>query len=302
MRVQGRAVLLAALTVSLARPLAANDPPPQDPDRDGLRRLLEDLAYEPRRGDRCPRAGAPARGGGGAPREARWRVALHLRGAIAAMTSQHRLDYLAGRRAAPEVVDLWVWLPEPDAPPPDAPPPDPPPPSPPTVEASLPREVATPTLPGGARPHDAKEDGLSPDRWAPDPEAPYRPVRIVPQVARGPDGHTRSVWLRDPAAQARRFLERQARNAALGGREWLRDEGDERRAPLPPLRDASGHTRSRYAGRAPTHEEEDAILRGWGARTLEDLERDEARPAPRAPRPLPSVCETLRWALRGRRD
>ncbi len=317
----GLAVSLAALSVALAllpAPLRAGDRSVDLPrgDREALRRLLEDLVYEPAPGDVSPLEGAAlaptVRVDEAALREARWRVALDLRGAIAAMTSQDLTDYLAGRATAPEVVDLWVWLPEPrvDAPAPaaeedeladaarDVPPP---------LHASLPRDAPPPTsLPASAGTPsvlgDAAADGLRPDSWGPEPAAPYRPVRIVPEVAHGDDGHTRSVWLRDPAAQARRFLEHQAQNAALGGRDWLRRDDDARRAPLPPRRDARGHTISRYAGGAPSPEEEDAILRGWGEETLERLEREQAGAAPRAPRPLPSVWETLRSAFTGGRD
>lgn len=318
MRVQGgpaagRAVLLAALalSVSLTRPLDAADRSadlPPRPDPAGLRRLLEDLVYEPAPGDVSTLDGEPleatARQDEAALREARWRVTLDLRDAIAAMTSQDLVDYLAGRGDAPEVVDLWLWLPEPQA---DAPPTvvaDEPGPAsaacPPERDprpSTLPASLDTPSALG-----DPARDGLQADRWGPELEAPYRPVRIVPRVARGDDGHTRSVWLRDPDDQARRFLEHQAQNAALGGRDWLRREGDERRAPLPPRRDASGHTISRYAGGAPTRDEEDRILRGWGQDTLDRLEREEAGAGPRAPRPLPSVWQTLRSAFTGRRD
>ncbi len=319
MRVQGRpaagrAVLLVTLGVALlTRSLAAADrsdgaaPPPAPGrearrDREGLRRLLEDLAYEPAPGDFSPLDDDPldptAHLDEAALRDARRRVALDLRGAIAAMTSQDRTDYLAGRHPGPDVLDLWVWLPEPRlaAPPPAAEATPPPP-------ACMPAETPSTTLPASLDPPttlgDPADDGLRADRWGPEPEAPYRPVRIVPQVAHGQDGHTRSVWLRDPDDQARRFLEHQARNAALGGRDWLRTDDDERRAPLPPLRDASGHTISRYAGGAPTREQEDAILRGWGEDTLERLEHEQA--GARAPRPLPSAWDTIRSALRGGR-
>lgn len=269
-------------------------------DDAGLRRLLEDLAYEPEPGDLCrlepDAAGEPPALDDAALRRTRWRVALGLRGGIAAMTSQDRLDYLAGRRPAPEVVEAWVWLPEPRP-----------------ARAALPEE-APPAL-GGAPPHppaatrrssqptaggpgDPAQDGLQADRWGPEPTTPYSPVRIVPRVERGRDGHTRSAWVRDPAAQARRFLERQAQNAALGGGDWLRRD-DGARAPLPPLRDARGHTRSRYAGGAPSPADQDAIVRDWGRETLERVEREEGRSA--APRPLPSLWDTLRAATRGGR-
>lgn len=209
----------------------------------------------------------------------RLRVAVELRSTIAALSSQDVADYLAGRRSVP-VLDAWLWLP-----------------APPPVRFSEPEPriitaAATPTTLGPAQ-----QDGLDASAWA-QTDRTYEPIKVVPEVLHGADDHTRSAWtVDDPEAQERRFLEQRATCAIIDGGDWLRRNMDGR-VPLPPIRDATGHTRSRYVrATLPTPEEIDDVFRRWGEVTRARL----ARHAPRGPSPSPSAGDTLLAALHGGR-